>query len=259
LRPDILNVFVFFSGGFAEGCRANGHFLNKACLEVENGWSFRRPPPPSAAFRRKTPPSAAFFAHVYFFPEVLAHGHYWDRNGRRTDGAVEGSGADFWFYVAAPEDGRRPLQRSLRTATMVLAHGFLHLGCLRAATEQHRRFNRSRAKERPKWIILSEKRCLSFAFRRLPPASTGLGGGLFFFTVLAGLVFAHGHYCDGEVARRGHHGRHGQDWGAGARVLLGAKGWGGSGRIPSIPALSSKIPSLRKILFLSENGLIFEI
>ena len=35
--------------------------------------------------------------------EVLANGHCWDRNGRRTDGAVEGSGADFWFYVAADE------------------------------------------------------------------------------------------------------------------------------------------------------------
>ncbi|MDB6068827.1 MAG: hypothetical protein JWR26_5035 [Pedosphaera sp.] len=34
-----------------------------------------------------------------------------------TDWAVEGSWADFWFYVAAPGDGRRPLQSCWRAGS----------------------------------------------------------------------------------------------------------------------------------------------
>jgi hypothetical protein len=58
--------------------------------------------------------------------------------------------------------------------------------------------NWSRANKGRKWAISSEKRGVSFAFHRLPPASVALGGGLFFFT--GGWVF--GACTPGAMARR---------------------------------------------------------
>ncbi|MDB6066660.1 MAG: hypothetical protein JWR26_2868 [Pedosphaera sp.] len=110
--------------------------------------------------------------------EVLAHGHYGDRNGRRTDGAVEDSGADFWFYVAAPGDGRAPLQRGLA----VSLHAHVSRGAMPgAARNTTSLLQLEEGKTTSKMVNLFRKRVRII---RLPPASTALGGGLLFFTGL---------------------------------------------------------------------------
>jgi hypothetical protein len=93
---------------------------------------------------------------------------------RRSQRAMAGALQNV-LKISKAGDGRAPLQGKL-------AQGALHMGCLRTATRQHSHANGNRAKEHRKWVSCSEKRCVSFAFHRLPPASTGLGGGLIFFT-----------------------------------------------------------------------------
>jgi hypothetical protein len=126
--------------------------------------------------------------------EVLAHGHYWDRNGRRTDGAVEGSGADFWLYVAADETSAARCKEGI--AVSLQAHGSRIAILPRVARDTAAPLQWEQGKETQKMVRFfrkgvpiirparasgTAKRGPSFGFRRLPSPSVGLGGGLIFF------------------------------------------------------------------------------
>ncbi|MDB6068773.1 MAG: hypothetical protein JWR26_4981 [Pedosphaera sp.] len=151
--------------------------------------ALRRGPPEIAALRR-------LFWECLFFPRGAGCLHTataWtgDCVARCLRTATVGTGMagvrmkrwrvlrlTFGFTLLRP--GRTPpaAKRALRSVCMQM--------CL-AAQFQELRGTRplhsigSRAKEGRKWVISSEKGCVSFAFRRLQSASTGLGGGLIFF------------------------------------------------------------------------------